>query len=228
MGFVENLKKNWFLQALWKNKAVKKAYLFVVYFLFRKPFGNEKLLITTDNHMQFYVDYTFGRHKYEGFGDRHNAGFQNWLESCKGKKTVLDVGAHIGLYSIPASPLVDPQGKIYAFEPSQANGRYLQKHMNYNHCRNIEILPYLVGEKNSDNIAFYEHPDADPMNALIIQKGPENYKKVAKKQITLDEFCRSRQITPEVVKIDVEGAEVKVFQGARVILARSQPDPIGE
>src|SRR5262249_40284913 len=41
--------------------------------------------------------------------------------------------------------------------------------------------------------------------------------------VTLDQFCSERNITPDVIKIDVEGAEVRVLLGAGNVLARSRP-----
>ena len=119
------------LRNLKKVDAVRHSFLFVRYGLFERPFLSPQIDVRMDG-AQFKLDYTFGLHKYEAFGDKHNAGFKHWLECCRGKSVVFDIGAHIGLYALPASQVVGSDGKVYAFEPSSANCRYLKKHIDYN------------------------------------------------------------------------------------------------
>ena len=79
---------------------------------------------------QFYFS------NWENFGEGHNSGFKYCLEQAKNKKVVLDIGAHIGLYSMPLSRRMSSEGKIYSFEPSSVNRSYLKYHLKLN---NIEL-----------------------------------------------------------------------------------------
>ncbi len=209
------------------NKAIKKMplverFLGLFYFgIFRKPYFSRAVEIQL-GQQPIRLDYRFGHYRYEEFGDRHNGCFQRWIELCRGKKVVFDVGAHIGLYALAASRLVAPGGKIYAFEPSFANGRYLQRHCDYNHFANIEIVPHLLGRSAGRTVIFYESGDVDAMNAVVPRTG-QHYRKVLKKEMSLDAFCRENQVYPEVMKMDVEGAECDVLAGAQQMLKEHHP-----
>ena len=223
MNFVKKLKKIRIVQNLKEISFIKQVYAFVVYGLFRKPSLSRQIEIQIGKKISFRLDYFFGSYKYGSFGDRHNAGFKKWIECCKDKLVVFDVGAHIGLYSIPAGKVIKKDGEVYAFEPSTANCRYLRKHIEYNNCRNISVQPFLVGERNQTNVEFFENKIADAMNSLIPGKNLEKYQKVLKSQISLDDFCHRENIFPQVIKIDVEGAELRVLKGAEKMLKKQHP-----
>jgi len=200
------------------RRLLKKIYKFCF-----KPFFKNGIDVNIGGTGKFRFDYIFAFSKFDIFGTKHNSGFSKWLKACKGKKTIFDIGAHIGLYSIPASQIIDKKGAIYAFEPSNANRSYLERHMYFNKVENVSVFPYLVGEEPLGAVEFYENRDVDAMNSVMIRKNPNLYNKISKRQVSLDEFCTSNKITPEVVKIDVEGAEIGVLKGAKGIFGRCRP-----
>ena len=172
----------------------------------------------------FALDPLVASGRYEEFGTGHNSGLNQWVALCTGKHTVIDIGAHIGLYSLPASRVVAPGGWIYAFEPAVANAAVLEKHLKYNDVRNIRVLPWLVGEHEEAAIGFFERDgEVDGMNAIVVQKNQHLYSRTVRRQVSLDSFCVERQIRPQVVKIDVEGAELRVLRGARRVLTEDRP-----
>jgi FkbM family methyltransferase len=162
---------------------------------------------------------------WENFGDRHNGGFVYCLEQSKDKKSVLDVGAHIGLYSLPLSQRISPDGKIYAFEPSTVNRGYLKKHLELNDINNVEVYPYLVGKESNDSIDFYEDTtQVNPMGGLVWTKNIATTAEVVqKKMVTLDDFCLEKDIQPELIKVDVEGAEIDLLYGGKNIICKCLP-----
>ncbi|MDB4349669.1 FkbM family methyltransferase [Omnitrophica bacterium] len=200
------------------KRRLKKTYIFLF-----KPFFKRGISIKIGDAGDFRFDYTFAFSRFNAFGTKHNSGFKKWLEVCKGKRTVFDIGAHIGLYSIPASRVIDKSGLIYAFEPSRANRSYLEKHSRFNGIDNIKIFPCLVGEGSSEGVVFYENNDVDPMNSVKMRKNLDLYNKVSKEQVSLDDFCDQRNIAPEIIKIDVEGSELKVLKGAQTIFKKYNP-----
>ena len=222
MGLKEKFKNNPAVSYLKKLEAVRQPFLLVRYGFFQRPFFNPQIDVRLDG-ASFKLDYTFGLHKYDEFGNKHNSGFKKWLESCRGRFVVFDIGAHIGLYSLPASQVIDRSGKVYAFEPSSANCHYLRKHMVYNCCQNVVIEPVLVGKEPREAVPFQENPKADAMNALIVQKNPGLYRQVERRQVSLDDYCYRQHIFPEVIKIDVEGAEVQVIEGGQRLLKEKHP-----
>ncbi|MBI4135747.1 FkbM family methyltransferase [Candidatus Uhrbacteria bacterium] len=168
-----------------------------------------------------------GTYAFETWGSGHNSGFSQWIEACRGKKRVFDIGAHIGLYALPASRVIDPTGCLYAFEPGNTNRAFLEQHVAYNQIRTIAVVPDLVGDEQKTGIPFFEAAAVHGMNTMakesVANKKDQQFHRTLKNQICLDDFCREHDIVPEVIKIDVEGGEYNVFQGAREVFKRAHP-----
>ncbi len=81
----------------------------------------------------------------------------------------------------------------------------------------------LVGATESAAVQFFEQPRAAGQNAIVIKKNPELYEATRRRQVTLDGYCEAHGLTPEVIKIDVEGGEIAVLEGARETLRRARP-----
>ena len=168
---------------------------------------------------QFYFS------NWENFGDKHNSGFLSCLENSINKKVVLDIGAHIGLYSLPLSSRISPEGKIYAFEPSEINRHFLKKNLELNKIQNVDVLPFLVGSKDVQNVEFYEDAkEVNPMGGIILSKYMNDNVVITNKQmVSLDTYCQDNDIQPELIKIDVEGAEIDLLLGAKNTLLKYRP-----
>lgn len=162
----------------------------------------------------------------EDFGDLHNRGFKACIEACRGKSVFFDVGAHIGLYSLPASRALGPYGQVISFEPSESNYQYLIDHIRYNDIVNITPHQLAVGKKSQDEVPFFEHMvSGSPFGGFVVnsKKSENAFVRKTVRQICLDDFCVSSQIEPDVIKIDVEGAELGVLKGAKRTLSRGNP-----
>src|SRR3989338_1456585 len=132
---------------------------------------------------------------------------------------VYDIGAHAGFHTLLVSSLVGPAGKVFAFEPSPRNARYLRKHLEINHCDNVTVIEAAVAEE--DGTAFLEE-DQEYTVGLTGRLSAEAGRKI--KTVSLDNLVSSGRIPPpEYMKIDVEGAELQVFFGAKKILSDSRP-----
>lgn len=200
------------------RQALKGVYIFLF-----KPFLKRGVRFRMKGAGIYRFDYIFALGEYRNFGNRHNAGFQRWLELCRGKRTVFDIGAHIGLYSIPASTAIDNAGAVYAFEPSTPNRIYLERHMRFNNVGNIKVVPDLAGDHTVESVQFYEADETSPMNSILNTEKREEFKEVQKRQISLDDFCKNENVVPQVIKIDVEGAELNVLKGSEWILKNEAP-----
>lgn len=173
--------------------------------------------------MRIAPELLVGSLDFSTWGSGRNAGFRAWMEACRGKRTVFDVGAHIGLYAIPGSRVLAPGGRCVAFEPAAANADMLERHRQYNNAANVEIVRALVGERDATAVSFFEQPTVVGMNGLAVRKHRERYVETRRPQIALDGFCAARGLVPEVIKIDVEGAELRVLRGAKALLAQYHP-----
>tara|TARA_A100001037_G_scaffold256538_2_gene242736 strand:+ start:1383 stop:2057 length:675 start_codon:yes stop_codon:yes gene_type:complete len=165
----------------------------------------------------------FAFSNFENWGNAHNSGFEFCIEASRGKTCVLDIGAHIGLVSLPLSQMVAPDGRVFAFEPATANRAALKRHLELNAITNVEVVTQLVGDTDNADIVLFEHANVSGMNTRAPLKSGAEYIETRHRQLTIDSFCRERGLEPDVIKIDVEGAEFAVLEGAREILATSRP-----
>ena len=156
------------------------------------------------------------------WGGDHNAGFSACVEAARGASCVLDVGAHVGFVSLPLSGAVDPAGRVIAFEPATANARILRQHLEWNRCTNVEVVESLVGA-SSGEVEFHEMDEPTGMNSVMVKKAHARYRTTTRPQVTVDDVCAERNCHPELIKIDVEGAEIEVLGGATRVLAEDRP-----
>jgi len=199
--------------------AVKGLYKIIMF-----PFTRNGIAVRLGGEAPYRLDYHFALRGYENLGRGHNTGFNKWPGYCAGKTAVFDIGAHIGLYTIPAAKNIAPGGTVYAFEPAEANRKYLKRHLKYNDIRNVRVLPYVIGEETREGQVFYEKGATDPMNSLRLKSGAGGYSKVYRRQVSLDDFVEGSNVRPELIKVDVEGAECNVLKGARRSILKYRPD----
>lgn len=171
----------------------------------------------------FLLHGEFAFSDFEHWGTGHNRGFARCVEACRGKGCVLDVGAHIGLVTLPMSSAIGDGGRIFAFEPAAANLERLRAHLVLNQVSNVEVVDALVGADDRESVPFFEQRRAAGQNSVVVKKNPESYFETQRRQVSLDRFCGARGIAPDVIKIDVEGGEIGVLEGARETLGRHRP-----
>jgi FkbM family methyltransferase len=130
---------------------------------------------------------------------------------------VVDVGAHIGLYSLIAAKRVGPGGKVIAIEPDPENFKILRKNILLNRSKNIEALEcaaYSAREKLKLFLPELEQ-GRTIFNTVMQDRAKTSINFLEVEANTLDNILESKNIT-EVnwIKIDVEGAELEVLKGA--------------
>lgn len=129
---------------------------------------------------------------------------------------VYDVGANVGFYTLLASVLVGPRGRVFAFEPLPRNINYLKKHLQINKSENVTIIEAAVAD--TDGLALFEGC-IDNASGHLSAKGALEVKVVSLDNLVLKDGFPP----PEYIKIDAEGAELSVLHGAKKILADYGP-----
>lgn len=127
---------------------------------------------------------------------------------------VLNIGAHIGYYTVMFSKLVGPKGHVIALEPDKRNAELLRK--NVQGFENILVLQ-LAASDVSKKIKFYRHPSNSGGNRLMIIPGviPE-----VVEAIRIDDLDLDKTVPIDFVKIDAEGAEMRILRGMQKTLRR--------
>ncbi|MCB0689467.1 MAG: FkbM family methyltransferase [Saprospiraceae bacterium] len=146
----------------------------------------------------------------------------------------LDVGANFGYYSLLASA-INKECKIISFEPSNGPMHYLKLNINENRLSS-QITPekYAVSSSNKSLIFTesrnekYSYIQYDLSSIGRIEPNSSNVDHYHVDCITLDEYCMTNNIRPDLLKIDVEGHEEQVFYGANKIIEQNRPSIICE
>ncbi len=128
----------------------------------------------------------------------------------------LDIGANAGFYTLLASRLVGPSGRVYAFEPVPENIAKIHRHLQLNRVSNVCLYEAAVSDQVG--MAVFRTADAGECGCLSTDGDLEV------ETVTLDELWGTgRLIPPRVIKIDVEGAEAKVLRGGAKVIQHSRP-----
>jgi FkbM family methyltransferase len=144
--------------------------------------------------------------------------------------TVIDVGAHHGLYTLLASKRVGRKGRVIAFEPSPRECRRLKKHLRWNRCSNVLLMPYAVGEEPGETDFYLVEGSQDWCNSLRPPAVGEATKTVRVSVRRLDDALAELDVSRvDFIKLDVEGAELTVLYGVmRLLLRESRPAILAE
>lgn len=146
-----------------------------------------------------------------------------FIKHLKHNSIVFDIGANVGYYTLLAAKHLDSEGKVFAFEPAVRNLSYLYRHLNINKITNVFVLPLACSDRNSievfsfDRDASWGHLEKKEANKI------EPLSSTFVHTITIDKFVESVSIIPDIMKIDVEGAELLVLNGAIDTLQRYKP-----
>ena len=129
---------------------------------------------------------------------------------------VFDIGANVGFYTILAARLSGTTGAVHAFEPLERNLACLRRHCEINALSNVTIHDVALADTTGDH-AF--STGANPAMGGLAGDGS-----LRVRTRTLDDMWGGGELPdPDLLKIDVEGAEMRVLQGAEAMLKASGP-----
>lgn len=145
------------------------------------------------------------------------------LSHLKPDSSFLDIGANIGAFSIPAARhLKNLNGKVIAVEASPTIFSYLQQNVQINNLENIELIPLAVTKSDHNSVDFYEAPtEKFGMGSMTpqFQSTP-----ISVMTTTIDSLVKAQEVSQvSFMKVDVEGYEAEVFQGANRLF--NSPNP---
>ncbi len=158
----------------------------------------------------------------------------HWMrQSLRSGSTALDIGANVGLHTVYMAKLVGGTGMVAAFEPSPANVRLLRYHVQVNNLAQAQVVQKAVSNRDSGTLPFFLLNGGDhSSNSLTF--GRENVPNIDQalhqarratevEVVSVDRFCADANAAPDLIKIDVEGAELQVLQGAARTLDSVRP-----
>jgi FkbM family methyltransferase len=140
-------------------------------------------------------------------------------EEVKTNNTVLDIGANIGDDTLLLAKIVGSKGKIYAFEPDPENFKLLQKNIKTNKYRNVVCINKAVSDKDGKIKLFLsENNKADHR----IYGSEFDRKHIKVNMVSIDSYFKNKNQKIDVIKIDIQGAEMLAFEGMKNTLRRNK------
>ncbi|OHA70172.1 MAG: hypothetical protein A3F15_00330 [Candidatus Wildermuthbacteria bacterium RIFCSPHIGHO2_12_FULL_40_12] len=146
-------------------------------------------------------------------------------KTVKNGDVVVDLGANIGYFSLLASRLTGSQGKVFSFEPEPKNYNYLKKNIELNNYNHAQPFQKAVSDKNGTTKLFICDYDTGH-HTINKQDGIQAYSRgrIVKERsidietVALDNFLKERTNRVDVIKMDVEGAEMLALSGMDRVL----------
>lgn len=131
---------------------------------------------------------------------------------------VLDIGAHIGYYTLLAASIVGDTGKVYAFEPNTKNFSLLKKSVEENNFKNVILINKAVAEVSGEVTLFIDKKNTGDHRVYDTKDDRETTKISS---ISLDDFFKKESKKINVIKMDIQGSEAGAFKGGRELIKKN-------
>ncbi len=226
-----------FLLKIW-HLSLSSLYKIVVSLLFKQKPTLKEILIDSGQAkgLKMRVPYPLkGFYKHIVNGDYEEYLLLSLKQTTNlSGKTIWDVGAHVGYHTLLFAKEVGQNGKVISFEPNPVNLKNLEHNINLNqsisHIINIKniALSDTRGEATFDaetdgNKTATSGSHLDNITPPLPQETYRNFKKIIVKTDTIDGLKENGLPEPDIIKIDVEGAEYLVLLGARKLVSDKKP-----
>ena len=149
-----------------------------------------------------------------------------FCKTVKEGDVVIDLGANIGYFTLLAAKLVGKKGKVYAFEPEPRNYQYLIRNIQLNGYENVVALQKAVADKHG-RVKLFICPYDTGHHTIQKYDGIQAYRPdfvnekqefVEVEQVRLDDFLGGKTTKINVIKMDVEGAEMLALAGMEQLI----------
>jgi FkbM family methyltransferase len=132
---------------------------------------------------------------------------------------VLDIGANIGYHTLLFAKLVGQSGKVFAFEPSPANLRLLEKNVSINGYSNVILEQKAVSNRNEKK-RLYSNESNPMLDTIYKSQKRSNLDSVEIDTISLVYYFCNYGGKIDFIKMDIEGSEYTALEGMQTILQR--------
>jgi FkbM family methyltransferase len=136
----------------------------------------------------------------------------------------VDIGAHVGYFSILASSLIGEKGEVFAFEPAPAMQKSFLRNLDLNKLANVHLFPHAVSNKFGEAVFWFNRTETGTSSLRPVKSNETEEVKV--KTVILDQYLEPDvKDRVKLVKIDIEGAELLALEGMWDLLKRENgPD----
>lgn len=152
-------------------------------------------------------------------------GYKILFSSINEGMNVIDIGANIGAITLQIAKKISKNGRVFSFEPSPYNFKQANRNISLNNFSNIKLVNQGLGNRRETAFLYNVNPNNRGMLRLL-QENDET-KPYEKEEVIIDTLDNSMEKfsipKPDFIKIDVEGFEYKVLQGAHGTLNKYKP-----
>jgi FkbM family methyltransferase len=156
-----------------------------------------------------------------------------FIRYLKTGMTVVDIGAHIGLYTLLAAKRIGQEGKVIAFEPVPGNFQRLKRNIELNGWKNVVLEQYALSQIDGEaTILLPDYANSGVPSIGTFQNHGEWREALRVRTSTLDSYVAAHSISRvDLVKMDIQGAEIWALQGMQQVLSAREgcsPDVLCE
>lgn len=221
LNFFRNIFRIQFLESFLTSQTQNKLPDSLVCKLVPNPYqyspGTYRIIHRNGLSVQVDISDYIGHYLYFGFLD---TGIQNLFGLCKKNFYVIDVGTNIGWVALNFAKLSE-NGKVIGFEPDPYNYSVCKSNSDRNALSNLTILPYGLGETSGQVMMEVRTPDNRGGNRIAPKNASGSVNVQIKRLDDIEEIASLSSIN--LMKLDVEGYELKVLRGALNTIQKYKP-----
>lgn len=156
------------------------------------------------------------------------AGTMRWIDGeVRAGDIFMDIGANIGIYTLAAAHRVGKTGKVYAFEPHKMNGITLLRNLEASGLADrVDFFACALSDASTvlpfNYVSLASASSGSQLGHTRVAGASRDFKPVAREMlaaVTIDELMANGSIkAPNLVKIDVDGNEIKILRGMKKLL----------
>ena len=188
-----------------------------------------ELKTTFDNNIRIITllsDHIESQVFWQGFQEADEEAIKILKRRLPSDGIFIDIGANIGTFTLVAAKQAS-QGQVHAFEPSARHFARLERNVELNHFSNIILNRKGLYDQPGEAILFLPSRSGEMNNsgaASLYKSGETSQVSEAVSLVRLDDYIQDKNIERvDIIKIDIEGAEIKALNGAKDTLMRLRP-----
>jgi FkbM family methyltransferase len=148
------------------------------------------------------------------------------IERLKTSRCFADVGANVGYFTTIAAK-VRPDIPVHAFELDGTLVPLIHRNLRFNGLTNATVVNAAVGDRDDSFVSFTPHPYSFLSLVSCIPTEPFEVK-LTTKTLRLDDYFKDNPIKPDLMKVDIDGAEMGMLRGAEGLLAQGDLEMLFE
>lgn len=134
----------------------------------------------------------------------------------------MDIGAHLGLFTIVMARCIGPSGRVFSFEPTPLSRHVLSETVRLNGSEKIVVVRS-EAVTGSSGVATFYGTGTNASNANSLVRTIRSRDSITVNTVSLDDFVTAQQIVVRCLKIDVEGSELDLLRGAQTVFKKLRP-----